>query len=156
MPSRPPSPSSPRTPSRRGTSLTEKKRHSRYGCEVPFVPAEGGSSFTRFKQLSTRRSSPTKRSPRGRSRTVSSPSLTGSASQSQVAPVKAEIDPLIPMTSSLNPPQSGNGQGSHALSKYALTPHWTIVDEAEDHPCRRKSSGFFQPIKHLSGKLELI
>ena len=29
---------------------------------------------------------------------------------------------------------------------------WTVVDETKDHPGRRKSSGFLQPIKHLSGR----
>lgn len=31
---------------------------------------------------------------------------------------------------------------------------WTVFDETQDHPGRRKNSGFFQPIKHLSGKSE--
>ena len=29
---------------------------------------------------------------------------------------------------------------------------WLMVEEGKDHPGRRKNSGFFQPIKHLSGK----
>ena len=29
---------------------------------------------------------------------------------------------------------------------------WLMVEETKDHPGRRKNSGFFQPIKHLSGK----
>ncbi len=29
---------------------------------------------------------------------------------------------------------------------------WTVLDETHDHPGRRKNSGFFQPIKHLSGR----
>ena len=31
---------------------------------------------------------------------------------------------------------------------------WTVRDETQDHPGRRKNSGFFQPIKHLSGQTE--
>ena len=30
---------------------------------------------------------------------------------------------------------------------------WLMVEEGKDHPGRRKNSGFFQPIKHLSGKI---
>jgi len=30
-----------------------------------------------------------------------------------------------------------------------------VVDEVEDHPGRRKNSGFLQPMKHLSGKFEI-
>jgi hypothetical protein len=30
---------------------------------------------------------------------------------------------------------------------------FTVIDEAEDHPGRRKSSGFLQPMKHLSGRM---
>lgn len=32
---------------------------------------------------------------------------------------------------------------------------WLMVEEGKDHPGRRKNSGFFQPIKHLSGKENL-
>ena len=30
------------------------------------------------------------------------------------------------------------------------------MDETQDHPGRRKHSGFFQPIKHLSGRTSLF
>jgi len=31
-----------------------------------------------------------------------------------------------------------------------------VVDELEDHPGRRKSSGFLQPMKHLSGTVKNV
>ena len=177
--------------SRRGTSLNGSKRRKdrpasqRSGCEVPFVPAEGGSSFTRFKQLSTRRCSPSSRPrvsparPKQRTRTVSSPSLTGSPNTAPEPEIVEDMAPLVPMnwtanddekapivsdgskpnpTPSMNP--RVNGHGEKPSSSYYLPPttgtQWTLVEKAEDHPCRRKSSGFFQPIKHLSGKNPFI
>lgn len=42
---------------------------------------------------------------------------------------------------------------SSGLHQPYLSPsQWTVLDETQDHPGRRKHSGFFQPIKHLSGK----
>lgn len=120
------------------------------GCQVPFVPAGGGSSFTRFKQLSTRRQNPSRQprsSPRPQQRTVSSPSLTLETS-TQSPPTTL---PALPMAFNNNPPVSS----TPAISPYKLAPfsppQWGVVDEPEDHPGRRKASGFLQPIKHLSG-----
>ena len=54
---------------------------------------------------------------------------------------------------------SSNGHnGEHRYSGDRWSPGqgrpWLMVEEMKepDHPGRRKSSGFFQPIKHLSGK----
>ena len=44
-----------------------------------------------------------------------------------------------------------SGAASHRGS-YLDPAQWTVVDEMRDHPGMRKNSGFFQPIKHLSGK----
>ena len=56
-------------------------------------------------------------------------------------------------------PSGINGQYNSAFPVESPDTHfldpsqWTIVDETRDHPGRRKNSGFFQPIKHLSGEL---
>ena len=57
---------------------------------------------------------------------------------------------------------SSNGHnGDHRYSGDRWSPGqgrpWLMVEEMKepDHPGRRKSSGFFQPIKHLSGKKNL-
>ena len=57
---------------------------------------------------------------------------------------------------------SSNGHnGEHRYSGDRWSPGqgrpWLMVEEMKepDHPGRRKSSGFFQPIKHLSGKKNL-
>lgn len=155
-------------------SLKDKKAtQESTGCEVPFVPAGGGTSFTRFKQLSTRRP---KMSPH-KKRTASSPSLHSLPSplvfeQSSVAikdpdhaTFAASEKQKLPEAE--DPPRSDNNNSrptaynGHQQQKMApivgFMPHldpseWTVVGEAEDHPGRRKASGFLQPIKHLSGK----
>jgi hypothetical protein len=145
----------------RGGSLNSKQS-STSGCEIPFVPAGGGSSLTRFKQLSTRRSHPTRPKMAAASphkhRTVSSPSLTEAM---------ADEEKKEPEASSAQQPrcQATNGNNnnnqkttasmvvSSALQQpFISPPHWAVMDELEDHPGRRKSSGFLQPIKHLSGR----
>ena len=46
-----------------------------------------------------------------------------------------------------------SGQASTYHQSHGPYPgQYTVVDEAEDHPGRRKSSGFLQPMKHLSGR----
>ena len=185
----PPSPAPPPPPidSSRGSSF--KGRYSKKessGCEVPFVPAGEGSSFTRFKQLSTRRSNPTrpKFSPsRKQQRTVSSPSLHSllSSSAHWEAPggTAGELKPHTPQPSSptLQPQretfqEEDEGGGGAGVNNNSLvtttqktmltldersgfyakgTPFVDLTGEVEDHPGKRKASGFFQPIRHLSG-----
>ena len=55
------------------------------------------------------------------------------------------------------PCQRENGTTAHMIvdDGHFLDPgQWTVVDETKDHPGMRRDSGFFQPIKHLSGKPE--
>jgi len=214
-PSAPPPPLPPSTSSR-GSSFKGRYSESS-GCQVPFVPAGEGSSFTRFKQLSTRRSHPSrpKFSPsRKQQRTVSSPSLHSLLSSSHwesepqnnpstlvpPPPASASGSPsLIPThqhqphsqpaagggldSKSFHPPEEEeeeeegvnnnaflpatpssktmvhhNMLKSYDTSSTKTTPfvdltQWTTVagEAQEDHPGRRKASGFFQPIRHLSG-----
>ena len=203
-PSAPPPPPAP-SASSRGSSFKGRYSESS-GCQVPFVPAGEGSSFTRFKQLSTRRSNPTrpKFSPsRKQQRTVSSPSLhsllssshweqtssetkqnptlvppqaTTSGSPSSPSPHHQQQHPDCKDSNSFHHPEEEaegvNNNGAflpttpskhHAMlksyetSSTKTTPfvdltQWTVLGEAqEDHPGRRKASGFFQPIRHLSG-----
>lgn len=143
--------SPPASPSVRPPTTTNASSSRASGCQVPFVPAGGGSSFTRFKQLSTRRqhpSRPPRSSPRPQQRTVSSPSLTLETT-TQSPPTL----PALPMAFNNNPPVSTTTIGGSSPYKLApfSTPQWGVVDEPEDHPGRRKASGFLQPIKHLSG-----
>ena len=46
----------------------------------------------------------------------------------------------------------GGGSGGGGFKSLIDKSHLTVVDETKDHPGRRKNSGFFQPIKHLSGR----
>ena len=194
-----PNPPLPPSTSSRGSSFKGRYSESS-GCQVPFVPAGEGSSFTRFKQLSTRRSHPNrpKVSPsRKQQRTVSSPSLHSlitnwesennpstlvpppPASEAGVSP---QPQPAVGLDSnSFRPPEEEeeeegvnnnaflpatpsskarlhhNMLKSYDTSSTKTTPfvdltQWTTQGEAqEDHPGRRKASGFFQPIRHLSG-----
>lgn len=209
-------PVAPTSPSPMSERDRKKSQQEASGCQVPFVPVTT-SNLSRFKQLSTRRSSP-------RNRTISSPNLqqpvVGSAMSAGVFfPVSMPVtsatpgvvphEPLIPTCSApptappvlpvlpASPVEHPNGTiderkpletlpgigftlqqppsmavapsfsgpstslpgGTNEGSKTNLigppTPsgHWTVMDETQDHPGRRKRSGFFQPIKHLSGKL---
>ena len=45
------------------------------------------------------------------------------------------------------PRASVSGQG-----QYLDPAQWTVVDGVKDHPGMRRNSGFFQPIRHLSGR----
>ena len=48
--------------------------------------------------------------------------------------------------------KSDEHSGSYAkATPFVDLTQWTGVGEAEDHPGKRKASGFFQPIRHLSG-----
>ena len=181
-PALPPSPSAPPPPTietSRGSSF--KGRYGQKessGCEVPFVPAGEGSSFTRFKQLSTRRSNPTrpKFSPsRKQQRTVSSPSLHSLLSSAQdIQDAKRHTTPKPTSASPQSqPPQRDTFQeepeegcvnnnafmntamlksDEHAYAKatpFVDLTQWTDVED--QFPGKRKASGFFQPIRHLSG-----
>ena len=45
------------------------------------------------------------------------------------------------------------GKTAMAVPGYMQYPgQYTVMDEAEDHPGRRKNSGLLQPLKHLSGR----
>ena len=48
--------------------------------------------------------------------------------------------------------QTAGGYPPPSHGSYLDPSQWTVVDETQDHPGRRKDSGFLQPIKHLSGK----
>ena len=139
---------SPPTMSRGGSLNGRRTRQTaNSGCEVPFVLA--GGSFTRFKQLSTRRSHQPQVAPAAPVTTTaaSSPSLVGI------------------VTSSVTGANIPAGQNKHSSSStgsrpyYLYTPmdksEFAVKDEAEDHPMRRsrKETGFLQPIKHLSGRV---
>ena len=51
---------------------------------------------------------------------------------------------------------TGTGHVPSYLALHGQYPgQYTVVDEVEDHPGRRKSSGFLQPMKHLSGRTSL-
>lgn len=127
----------------RGGSLNGRRTAS--GCEVPFVLAGGSSSFTRFKQLSTRRHQrhqqpQVKMSPAAAVVTASSPSLVGVTSTAMGQTV------------------NNNGAPLKEEKPYFYTPMapsaFAVMDDAEDHPGRRKETGFLQPIKHLSGRVK--
>jgi hypothetical protein len=212
-------PNSPSTSNLQGEGSFKSKKcqQKSTGCENPFVPAGGGTSFTRFRQLSTRRNQPPKPSP-NKQRTVSSPSLgspppafapdaaddRASSPGLQGLPLNEELWMQPPFVVSPPPPNKSSGVSAPVhrcpngkptnnnnttvvsssssvglgftvnpgvqpkptehktpMMGYTLVPpdghnldpsEWTIVDKTEDHPGRRKASGFLQPIKHLSGK----
>jgi hypothetical protein len=119
------------------SSTNNGKKDSKSGCQVPFVAAGEGSSLTRFKQLSTRRGG----RPRTKQRTVSSPGLVSEGFE-----VLGE-----PNLVGIGQPSNDNAP----LVSAHLPLHWTAFSDAtEDHPGHRKESGFFQPIRHLSGNLQ--
>ena len=140
---------SPPTMSRGGSLNGRRTRQTaNSGCEVPFVLA--GGSFTRFKQLSTRRSHQPQVAPAAPVTTTaaaSSPSLVGIVTSS---------------VTGANIPAGQNKYSSSSSSRpyYLYTPmdksEFAVKDEAEDHPMRRsrKETGFLQPIKHLSGRVK--
>ena len=177
------------------------------GCEVPFVPAGGGTSFTRFKQLSTRRKEGSTGTGTQKQRTVSSPSLGAAfseeketSSQDETWGSTASTMTAIPVTQSgpqttapsslplsthpkevvsvsgqqrgskdlafnnngsslgftVNPgiQPTGDGTKPSAFMGYLDASQWTVLDDgSRDHPGMRKTSGFLQPIRHLSGKI---
>ena len=51
-------------------------------------------------------------------------------------------------------PNGGNSYGGRQLLSPKQGRPWTLIDETRDHPGMRRDSGFFQPIKHLSGKIK--
>ena len=119
------------------SSTNNGKKDSKSGCQVPFVAAGEGSSLTRFKQLSTRRGG----RPRTKQRTVSSPGLVSEGFE-----VLGE-----PNLVGIGQPFNDNAP----LVSAHLPLHWTAFSDAtEDHPGHRRGSGFFQPIRHLSGNLQ--
>ena len=122
------------------------KKGSNSGCQVPFIAAGEGSSLTRFKQLSTRRGG----RPRTKERTVSSPSLISEGLDILGEPCLTGLGGgRLPVNN--NAPMFA---GASARLPPSLRKDEYDYDEAEDHPGRRKESGFFQPIKHLSGNLQ--
>jgi hypothetical protein len=184
------------TPSSSEAKDRKRSQQEMTGCEVPFVPVTtGASSFSRFKQLSTRRTTSsstattaTTSSATAATRTTSSPNLApaqhGRASAGPMASAPPFMQVPLPPgktfdfptiehknglgaaetlpTPSRRPSAVGLGFGLNdsptrsavlqAASAPYLSPHWTMVEDGtKDHPGRRKSSGFFQPIKHLSG-----
>ena len=116
------------------SSTNNGKKDSKSGCQVPFVAAGEGSSLTRFKQLSTRRGG----RPRTKQRTVSSPGLVSEGFE-----VLGE-----PNLVGIGQPFNDNAPlvSAHLPLRFS--------DGTEDHPGHRKESGFFQPIRHLSGNLQ--
>ena len=121
------------------SSTNIEKKDSKSGCQVPFVAAGEGSSLTRFKQLSTRRGGRPRT--KQRTRTVSSPSLVSEGFE-----VLGE-----PNLVGIGQPFNDNAP----LVNPHLPLHWTAFsDGTEDHPGHRRASGFFQPIRHLSGNLQ--
>ncbi|XP_059094330.1 uncharacterized protein LOC131889269 isoform X3 [Tigriopus californicus] len=64
--------------------------------------------------------------------------------------VHSASSPAPVSSTAINKPMQSTG-----LHQPYLSPtQWTILDETQDHPGRRKHSGFFQPIKHLSADPE--
>ena len=128
------------------------KKGSNSGCQVPFVAAGEGSSLTRFKQLSTRRSGGGVGRPSTKERTVSSPSLISEGLDILGDPCLTGLTGggggRLPVNN--NAPMFG----ATRLPPSSLRKEEYDDDEVEDHPGRRKESGFFQPIKHLSGNLQ--
>ena len=59
------------------------------------------------------------------------------------------VNPGIQPAGEMKPPAG-------AFMGYMDTSPWTVLDHAEDHPGMRKSSGFLQPIRHLSGEATLL
>ena len=69
--------------------------------------------------------------------------------------------PTGPLTAKIAPggvggfPQGMGPRASFSGSSgghYLDPAQWTVVDEVKDHPGMRRHSGFFQPIRHLSGR----